>query len=137
MLPDQPPLALFVAGVERAHCGELPAAFSFDASTVPRYCPRFLMIETRQLRSLVTVGLFLAFFIGFARPLVSQNIRCAGLHFSAYRTDIRRLPVFASVAVEVASTSPVTRSMLPKIILPGLAAGALFSRRLLKRRRQL
>jgi hypothetical protein len=33
-------------------------------------------------------------------------------------TDIRRLPVFASVAVEVASTSPVTRSMLPLVVDP-------------------
>jgi hypothetical protein len=29
-----------------------------------RYWPRFLMIETRQLRSLVAVGFFLACFIG-------------------------------------------------------------------------
>jgi hypothetical protein len=28
-----------------------------DRPTEPRYCPRFLMIDTRQLRSLVAVGL--------------------------------------------------------------------------------
>jgi hypothetical protein len=30
----------------------------FGASTVPRYCPRFLMIETRQLRSLAAEVLY-------------------------------------------------------------------------------
>src|SRR5215831_1202658 len=34
------------------------AVFSSGASTVPRYCPRFLMIETRHDRSLA------AFFLG-------------------------------------------------------------------------
>src|SRR5262249_38976029 len=32
------------------------AAFSFGALTVPRYCPRLRMIDTRQLRSLAAVG---------------------------------------------------------------------------------
>src|SRR5262249_5149445 len=44
------------------------AAFSSGASTVPRYCPRFLMIETRQLLSLAAaVGFFLVLFIGEVR----------------------------------------------------------------------
>jgi len=34
------------------------------ASTVPRYCARFLMSETRHNRSLATVDLCLAAFFG-------------------------------------------------------------------------
>src|SRR5215831_16335003 len=51
------------------------AAFSFGASTAPRYCPRFLMIETRQLRSLVAVGFFLAAFM--SRPCCRKVCHCA------------------------------------------------------------
>src|SRR5262249_41832656 len=36
------------------------APFSFGDSTVPRYWARFLMTDTRQLRSLAAVGFFLA-----------------------------------------------------------------------------
>src|SRR5262245_40433859 len=45
-LHDQP-LALLVSRSNSATAAA-SAAFSFGASTVPRYCPRFLMIDTRQ-----------------------------------------------------------------------------------------
>src|SRR5262249_8494028 len=64
-LHDQP-LALLVSQIKFRHRSGF-GPFSFGASTVPRYCPRFLMIETRQLRSLAAVGFFLALFIGCGR----------------------------------------------------------------------
>ena len=48
---------LLVAKIKFSH-GSASAAFSVGASTVPRHCPRFLMIDTRQLRSLA-LGFFL------------------------------------------------------------------------------
>src|SRR5262249_28751358 len=50
--------------VQSAATAAASAAFSFGASTVPRYCPRFLMSDTRQLRSLAAVGFLLAFLAG-------------------------------------------------------------------------
>src|SRR5262249_28515716 len=44
--------------VRTRHVAVRPA-ISFGASTMPRYCPRFLMIDTRQRRSLAA-GFFLA-----------------------------------------------------------------------------
>jgi hypothetical protein len=54
LLHDQPP-ALLVAEI-KFRMAAASAAFSSGASTVPRYCPRFLMIKMRQVRSLATVG---------------------------------------------------------------------------------
>src|SRR5262249_2101469 len=50
------------------------------AATVPRYCPRFLMIETRQLRSLAAVCLFLCEFIGITptQDATTWDINSAG-----------------------------------------------------------
>jgi hypothetical protein len=64
LLQDEPP-ALLIAEIELATAAA-SAALSFGASTVSRYCPRFLMIDTRQLRSLAAVAFCLViFFAGF------------------------------------------------------------------------
>ena len=60
IISERPPPAAVIRIGPRASSAPTPRA----ASTVPRYCPRFLMIETRQLLSLAAVGFFLALFIG-------------------------------------------------------------------------
>jgi hypothetical protein len=44
-----------------------------------------------------------------------MNIRCAGLHFSAYSKD-ETSPVVGFRHIEIATVSPVTRSMEPSIL---------------------
>jgi hypothetical protein len=66
----QPP-ALLVAEIEFRHGAVASAAFSLGALTVPRYCPCFLMTDTRQLRSLAAMDLYVAAFFG---ALISVSV---------------------------------------------------------------
>ena len=42
-----------------------------------------------------------------------KTFRCVGLHFSEQLVDVTLFPLLASINIWLASTSPVTRSMLP------------------------
>src|SRR5262245_19689420 len=50
-------------------------------------------------------------------PLMLQNIRCAGLHFSEYFRRYKSSPFSSFVRTWRACTSPVTRSIVPPMLV--------------------
>jgi hypothetical protein len=70
--PARRAVSLLVAQI-KSLTAAASAAFLFGASTVPRYCPRFRMIDTRQVRSLAAAGFFLTLFIGIKERALDER----------------------------------------------------------------
>src|SRR5262249_50558701 len=77
------PTPLFVAEIKFRNCAAASAAFSFAASTVPRYWSCFLRSDTRQLGSLAS-RLVLFFFAFMSRSCCMEPPGANGGHTAGF-----------------------------------------------------